>query len=298
MFEETGNDAIVDEYTYGQYQDHDVAQTKLRKHWSTFYSEDDFRLMREYGLNHARYAAPTYLVSFEPTLCRIPISWWSVPVEQNTGSYIPGAWPYILKALDWAAAHNIYVILDLHGAPGSQNGFDNSGIRTGDPEWGIQQSNINATVNVISYIAKEIGDKVSVIELLNEVAGFRQGFGDAARQYWQSGYRAVRDAVGTGPKVMIGDAFLTVGAWNGYTIEPEASGVIMDLVSLSGVVCRRQPDPFVHSMCTRSSARMSSQEQMMSIFPYVIILFFVVLDNLTQPPVCLRAYSRVRQLCQ
>ena len=54
MFEETGNDAIVDEYTYGQYQDHDAAQAKLIKHWSTFYSEDDFRLMQEYGLNHAR----------------------------------------------------------------------------------------------------------------------------------------------------------------------------------------------------------------------------------------------------
>lgn len=54
MFEETGNDAIVDEFTYGQYQDQNVAQTKLLKHWSDFYSEDDFRLMQEYGLNHAR----------------------------------------------------------------------------------------------------------------------------------------------------------------------------------------------------------------------------------------------------
>jgi len=157
-------------------------------------------------------------------------------VEQDTRPYITGAWPYILKALDWATAHNIYVIMDLHGAPGSQNGFDNSGLRTGNPEWGLQQSNINATVNIISYIAKEVGSKVSVVQLLNEVAGFRQGFGDAARQFWQSGYRAVRDAAGTGPKVMIGDAFLTVGAWNGYMTSPESSGVIMDLVGRSAVV--------------------------------------------------------------
>ena len=156
-------------------------------------------------------------------------------MDQDTGPYITGSWPYILKSLDWAAAHNIYVILDLHGAPGSQNGFDNSGIRTGDPQWGLQQSNINATVSIISHLAKKIGDKVSVIELLNEIAGFKPGFGDAARQYWLSGYHAVRDAAGTGPKVMIGDAFLSVGAWNGYMKEPEASGVIMDLVGNSGV---------------------------------------------------------------
>jgi glucan 1,3-beta-glucosidase len=236
MFEETGNDAIVDEFTYGQYQDRVVAQTKLRNHWSTFYSEDDFRLMHEYGLNHARYASPIYSTVLEPTLCRIPISWWSVPMEQDTGPYITGAWPYVLKALDWAAAHNIYVILDLHGAPASQNGFDNSGLRTGDPQWGLQQSNINATVNIISYIAKEVGKKVSVIELLNEIAGFRQSFGDAARQYWSSGYKAVRAAVGMEPKVMIGDAFLGVGSWNGYMNEPEASGVIMDLVGCSDMV--------------------------------------------------------------
>jgi glucan 1,3-beta-glucosidase len=109
-------------------------------------------------------------------------------------------------------------------------------LRTGNPEWGLQQSNINATVKIISYLAKEVGDKVSVIQLLNEIAGFRQGFGDAARQFWQSGYRAVRDTVGMGPKVMIGDAFLTVGAWNGYMTQPESSGVIMDLVGRSGVV--------------------------------------------------------------
>lgn len=190
-------------------------------------------------------------------------------MEQNTGPYITGAWPYFLKALDWAAAHNIYVILDLHGAPGSQNGFDNSGLRTGNPEWGLQQSNINATVDIISYIAKEVGNKVSVIQLLNEIAGFRQGFGDAARQYWQSGYRAVRDAVGMGPKVMIGDAFLTVGSWSGYMTEPESTGVIMDLVGRSRVSWST-PNLHIHSMRIRSSVRMSSQEQMISIYLYVV----------------------------
>ncbi len=52
----------------------------------------------------------------------LPISYWSVPIGQDTGPYVTGAWPYILQALEWANNHGIYIILDLHGAPNSQNG--------------------------------------------------------------------------------------------------------------------------------------------------------------------------------
>lgn len=54
MFDDTGNDAIVDEYTFGQYLDRPVALARLEEHWTTFYTEDDFREMHEYGLNHIR----------------------------------------------------------------------------------------------------------------------------------------------------------------------------------------------------------------------------------------------------
>jgi hypothetical protein len=32
---------------------------------------------------------------------------------------------YLLKAVGWAAKYNLKVIVDLHGAPGSQNGYEN-----------------------------------------------------------------------------------------------------------------------------------------------------------------------------
>jgi len=54
MFENTGNDSIVDEYTFGQYQDPDVAVQALQVHWATWYTEQDFIDMASYGLNHAR----------------------------------------------------------------------------------------------------------------------------------------------------------------------------------------------------------------------------------------------------
>jgi glucan 1,3-beta-glucosidase len=38
----------------------------------------------------------------------------------------PGAYEYLKLAVNWAASLNLKVMIDLHGVPGSQNGFDNS----------------------------------------------------------------------------------------------------------------------------------------------------------------------------
>lgn len=55
IFENTGNDAIVDEYTFGQLQDQQDAERVLENHWQTWIVEDDFRQMKAAGLNHVRY---------------------------------------------------------------------------------------------------------------------------------------------------------------------------------------------------------------------------------------------------
>ena len=49
---------------------------------------------------------------------------WTTIDESNPGqgSYFQGQQPYLTKAIGWAQAHGIKVIVDLHGAPGSQNG--------------------------------------------------------------------------------------------------------------------------------------------------------------------------------
>ena len=54
MFENTGNDGIVDEYTFGQYQDRGISLAALQQHWATWYTEQDFIDMASVGLNHAR----------------------------------------------------------------------------------------------------------------------------------------------------------------------------------------------------------------------------------------------------
>lgn len=142
---------------------------------------------------------------------RLPVGYWSVPTNESVAPYNAGAWPYLLRALTWAQNNGVRVIIDLHGAPGSQNGYDNSGQRTSSPVWGINQANITRTLNVLNTIASEIGHQVEVIELLNEVAGFDgTQWVNAVTSFWQDGYDVVRNATGSSVKVMIGDAFLGV----------------------------------------------------------------------------------------
>ena len=43
LFDDTGNPAIVDEWTFTQLQEHNVARAKLVKHWDTWITEADFQ---------------------------------------------------------------------------------------------------------------------------------------------------------------------------------------------------------------------------------------------------------------
>ena len=54
---------------------------------------------------------------------RIPIGYWAFDVAPGE-PYIQGQKPYLLNAIGWAAKYNLKVIIDLHGAPGSQNGYE------------------------------------------------------------------------------------------------------------------------------------------------------------------------------
>ncbi|KAG6897055.1 hypothetical protein C0992_004464, partial [Termitomyces sp. T32_za158] len=220
VFEDTGNDAVIDEYTMGQLLGQETALKILQQHWDTWITEDDFVAIKTAGLNHVR----------------IPLGYWSVPLTSSdtNGStsvapYTPGAWPYLLKGLSWANKHSINVILDIHGAPGSQNGYDNSGQRISDPVWALNPANVSRTIDTLRFIVENLGGSVSVIELLNEPAGFRgDNWAQTIRQFWSDGYDAVRQAGGAGIKVMIGDAFLGVESWSDFLTYPRAQGVIMD----------------------------------------------------------------------
>lgn len=49
LFKATGNDAIIDEWTFGELQDNETALAALTQHWETWYTEQDFKDMAAAG---------------------------------------------------------------------------------------------------------------------------------------------------------------------------------------------------------------------------------------------------------
>lgn len=129
IFKATGDANVVDEWTYGAKYGSQEAGRRLKSHWlvkaalayimmqsaeanhacprDTFITEADVIKIKSYGLNHVR----------------VPFGYWSVRKE-TWEPYPVGAYPYVKKAVDWCKKHGVKVILDIHGLPGSQNGFD------------------------------------------------------------------------------------------------------------------------------------------------------------------------------
>ncbi|KAJ5513247.1 Glycoside hydrolase superfamily [Penicillium fimorum] len=108
---------IIDEYTLTKKLGNSAADT-LEKHYAEFISESDLKEIAEAGLDHVR----------------IPYSYWAVTTYDGD-PYVPKiAWRYLLRAIEWCRKYGLRIKLDLHGLPGSQNGWNHSG-RQGSVNW-------------------------------------------------------------------------------------------------------------------------------------------------------------------
>ena len=84
----------------------DQAKSRLDRHRETFITAEDFRWIRDCGLNAVR----------------LPVGYWALeapkPFVESAG--------FMDFALDQCQKNGLRLLLDLHGAPGSQNGWDHS----------------------------------------------------------------------------------------------------------------------------------------------------------------------------
>ncbi|KAK3201709.1 hypothetical protein GRF29_164g364804 [Pseudopithomyces chartarum] len=213
VFDSLSNPSIVDEFTLGATLGPAAALSVLKPHWDTWVTFADFEKIAASGFN----------------LVRIPIGFWAYSTFGTP--YVQGAAPYLDAAIDWARALNLKVIIDLHGAPGSQNGFDNSGQRLGKPTW-TSGSTISQTLSVLSTIAKKYAqpsyqDVVIGIQVLNEplIPSLSE---PTVRQFYRDAYGQVR-AVSDTP-VILHDGFLPTSAWNNFLTPSDANAqhVVMD----------------------------------------------------------------------
>ncbi|KAJ5740471.1 hypothetical protein N7493_000343 [Penicillium malachiteum] len=209
IFDAVG-DAAVDEWSLCTILGADECRSVLAQHWSSFITQDDFNQIAATGMNHVR----------------IPVGYWAL--EHLDGDpYVDGQLSYLDSAITWARAAGLKIMVDLHGAPGSQNGFDNSGKR-GYIGW-QQGNNVNDTKTALQALAKRYAgdtDVVTAIEALNEPntpGGVNE---DGLKQYYYDSWGVAREA-SQDTTVVLHDGFQPTESWNGFMSESTGVWYVM-----------------------------------------------------------------------
>ncbi|CRG90233.1 glucan 1,3-beta-glucosidase [Talaromyces islandicus] len=200
---EKGGPAAVDEYTLTQCLGKDAAYSLLSQHWNSFITAGDFQQISAAGMNHVR----------------IPVGYWAVaPLPDDP--YVSGQLEILDQAIDWARAANLKVIVDLHGAPGSQNGFDNSG-RRGSIGWDKDPANVKATLDAIQALIERYAphtDVVTAVEALNEPMTVMGDAGvnlNTLKQYYYDTWGRLRE-VNQDTVLVLHDGFQDIDSFNGF----------------------------------------------------------------------------------
>lgn len=137
------------------------ARDVLERHWDTFIAENDFLFLSTTGINTVR----------------LPIGYWNLGPEFCQGTpyadvseVYQNSWSRIVRAINMAGRYGLGVLVDLHGAVGSQNGQDHSGISDGQANLFSDVGNQDKTIKVLTYLTRQLlhVNNVVGIEILNE----------------------------------------------------------------------------------------------------------------------------------
>ncbi|KAI9673033.1 MAG: hypothetical protein M1817_003197 [Caeruleum heppii] len=206
---------IVDEYTLTEHLGPDAAKQTLEKHYATFVTEDTLKDIAAAGLDHIR----------------IPFSYWAVTTYAGDPFVPQISWRYLLRGIEWARKHGLRVKLDLHGAPGSQNGWNHSG-RLGAIGWlnGTDGSlNGQRTLDIHDQLSKFFAQPrykniITIYGLLNEPKMTKL---DAASVHaWTAKTVSIVQGNGITATIAVGDGFLGLPKWKGSPLAGQKNLVL------------------------------------------------------------------------
>ncbi|MGI6316068.1 MAG: glycoside hydrolase family 5 protein [Christensenellales bacterium] len=144
-----GGTTAEDETDLAEMLPHDELSDRLKVHRDTYITLADFRYLASLGLNTIRIPVPFFIFD-------------------DYAPYI-GCIEYLDKAFDWAKQTGLKILIDLHTAPESQNGFDNGGI-CGVCKWHLDEGRVQFVVDVLERLAIRYKDDPALygIQFLNE----------------------------------------------------------------------------------------------------------------------------------
>jgi endoglucanase len=130
----------------------DRAEEFWRRFRDVFITEDDIARIRAEGMNHVR----------------LPINWRVV--MDDAGGLIESGFQLIDRLIGWCGEHELWVVLDLHGAPGGQTGTHIDDSLHGKPELFTDKTSRDMTIELWRSMARRYRDETTVAayDLLNE----------------------------------------------------------------------------------------------------------------------------------
>lgn len=164
-------------------QHHKDPHGALERHYQTFITEEDFKYLKDHDVKQVR----------------LPVPWWFLGTELYHRSK-----EHIDRAFEYANRYGIQILVDLHTAPGCQNGFDNGGI-TGVIDWPKEKKNIDQTIEVLKTLTQlyHKNDAFIGIQVLNEPHSSIDI--DIILDFYERSYKAIRKI--TQKLIVFHDAF-------------------------------------------------------------------------------------------
>ncbi len=129
-------------------------------YWSCFFTEEDFRIIAQ---------------ELELNVIRLPFYYLNILNDDYSLRSEEDAFAYLDWFVETAGKYGLYIILDLHGAPVTQNGYEHSGNYTGEPLLWDDEEAIAATVSLWEFVARhytetrpDLGKWIAAYDILNE----------------------------------------------------------------------------------------------------------------------------------
>ena len=220
-----------DEYYLPRQLSKEVYEARIKIHRAEYITERDFTRIKSMGMDAVRIPVPYFIFGDrEPFI---------------------GCVEELDKAFCWAEKYGLQILIDLHTAPDSQNGFDNGGI-SGVCKWSQEPDEVEFELSVLERLAKRYGTRLGLwgIEILNEpiledmwttmdvanrykpadpekARGSRPNTMEFIRSFYLEAYDRIRKYMPDEKYVVIHDAF-ELKAWKEFMREDKYKNVVLD----------------------------------------------------------------------
>lgn len=220
-----------DEYYLPTQLSKEVYEARIKMHRAEYITERDFTRISSLGLNAVRIPVPYFIFGDrEPFI---------------------GCIEDLDHAFNWAEKYGLQILIDLHTAPGSQNGFDNGGI-SGVCIWSQQPDEVEFELSVLERLAERYGNRKGLwgIEVINEPvledmwatmnvperypavdkemgAKSKPNTMEFIRRFYLEAYDRIRRHMPEDKYVVIHDAF-RLREWKDFMRDEKYRGVVLD----------------------------------------------------------------------